>query len=127
MIRKTIHVATTVVLVVLVAVQSTIAQTAPDVWRNFAERLDVGTELTVRLNDGRSFRATLVGVRTDAMLLQPKTRIPVAIQSVPYDEIVRLERAKPGLGAGKAVAIGVATGVGTFFGILALLYGAVGD
>ena len=125
--RKTIHVATTVVLVVLVAVQSTIAQTAPDVWRSFAERLDIGTELTVRLNDGRSFRATLVGVQTDAMLLQPKTRIPVAIQSVPYDEIVRLERAKPGTGVGKAVAIGVATGVGTFFGILALLYGVVGD
>jgi hypothetical protein len=125
--RKTIHVATTVVLVVLVAVQSTIAQTAPDVWRSFAERLDIGTELTVRLNDGRSFRATLVGVRTDAMLLQPKTRIPVAIQSVPYEEIVRLERAKPAAGVGKAVAIGVATGVGTFFGILALLYGLVGD
>jgi hypothetical protein len=125
--RKTIHVATTVMLVVLVAAQSAIAQTAPDVWRSFAERLDVGTELTVRLNDGRSFRATLVGVRTDAMLLQPKTRIPVAIQSVPYEEIVRLERAKPAAGAGKAVAIGVATGVGTFFGILALLYGLVGD
>jgi len=125
--RKTIHVATTVMLVVLVAAQSAIAQTAPDVWRSFAERLDVGTELTVRLNDGRSFRATLVGVRTDAMLLQPKTRIPVAIQSVPYEEIVRLERAKPATGAGKAVAIGVATGVGTFFGILALLYGLVGD
>jgi hypothetical protein len=125
--RKTIHVATTVMLVVLVAAQSAIAQTAPDVWRSFAERLDVGTELTVRLNDGRSFRATLVGVRTDAMLLQPKTRIPVAIQSVPYEEIVRLERAKPAAGVGKAVAIGVATGVGTFFGILALLYGLVGD
>jgi hypothetical protein len=125
--RKTIHVATTVMLVVLVAAQSAIAQTAPDVWRSFAERLDVGTELTVRLNDGRSFRATLVGVQTDAMLLQPKTRIPVAIQSVPYEEIVRLERAKPAAGVGKAVAIGVATGVGTFFGILALLYGLVGD
>ena len=125
--RKTIHVATTVMLVVLVAAQSAIAQTAPDVWRSFAERLDIGTELTVRLNDGRSFRATLVGVRTDAMLLQPKTRIPVAIQSVPYEEIVRLERAKPAAGVGKAVAIGVATGVGTFFGILALLYGLVGD
>ena len=125
--RKTIHVATTVMLVVLVAAQSAIAQTAPDVWRSFAERLDVGTDLSVRLNDGRRFRATLVGVRTDAMLLQPKTRIPVAIQSVPYEEIVRLERAKPGTGVGKAVAIGVATGVGTFFGILALLYGVVGD
>jgi len=125
--RKTIHVATTVMLVVLVAAQSAIAQTAPDVWRSFAERLDVGTELTVRLNDGRGFRATLVGVRTDAMLLQPKTRIPVAIQSVPYEEIVRLERAKPAAGVGKAVAIGVATGVGTFFGILALLYGLVGE
>ena len=39
---------------------------------------------------------------------------------------MQIERTKPGIGAGKAVAIGVATGVGAFFAVLALLF-AVGD
>jgi hypothetical protein len=127
MMRRTLHLVTAVVLVVLVAGHGVAAQTSSDIWRSFAERVDVGTEVNVRLNDGRRFRATLVAARSDAMLVQPKTRIPVPIQAVPYEQILRIERAKPGIGAGKAVAIGVATGVGTFFGILALLYGVVGD
>lgn len=120
------HFIITALLVVLVAVQSVAAQTTADVWRSFAERVDVGTELNVRLNDGRRMRATLVGVRADAVLLQPKTRIPVSIQAVPYDTIVGMER-KAGHSAGKAVAVGVATGVGAFFGIMLLIVAAVAD
>jgi hypothetical protein len=71
-------------------------------------------------------RATLVGVRADAVLLQPKTRIPVAIQAVPYDAIVRMEPRKAGQGAGKAVAIGVATGVAVF-GIVLIFAAAAAD
>jgi hypothetical protein len=61
------------------------------------------------------------------VLLQPKTRVPVPIQPVPYGEIVRLEKTRQGIGAGKAVAIGVATGVGAFFVTLAVMLAAVGD
>jgi hypothetical protein len=124
---RTNCVITAAVLVLCVAVQSVTAQTAPEVWRSFVERVDVGTELNVRLNDGRSIRATLVGVRDDAVLLQPKTRVPVPIQTIPYEEIVRMELRKASGGAGKAVAIGVATGVGTFFGILLVLAATLGD
>ena len=122
-----IHVMTSVVLIVLITVQSVAAQTSSDIWKSFAERVDVGTELNVRLNDGHRFRATLVAVRSDAMLVQPKTRVPVPIQAVPYEQIVRVERTKPGIGTLKAVAIGAATGVGAFFGVLAILFAAVGD
>ncbi len=118
---------TATVLLVLLAVHGVAAQAAPDVWRQFVERVDVGTELNVQLTDGRRIRATLVGSRDDAVLLQPKTRIPVAIQAVPYDAIVRMELRKGGHSAGKAVAIGVATGVGVFFGIMALIVAAIGD
>jgi hypothetical protein len=126
--RFAIHGLTTM-LIVLVSVHSVAAQTparqsARDIWRNFAQRVDVGTELTVQLNDGRRVRATLVGVQDEAVLLQPKTRIAVPVQAVRYDEIVRMEPRKSGNGAGKAVAIGVATGVGTFFGIMALAFAA---
>lgn len=118
---------TATVLLVLVAVQGVAAQTAPDVWKQFVERLDVGKELTVQLSDGRRITATLVGTRDDAVLLQPRTRVPVAIQAVPYDAIVRIEPRKGGHSAARAVAIGVATGVGVFFGIMAIIVAAVGD
>jgi hypothetical protein len=130
--RFTIHVLTIALLTVLISVQSTAAQTssptsARDVWRNFAKRVDLGTELNVQLSDGHRVQATLVGVEDDAVLLQPKTRIAVPVQAVRYDDIVRMEPRKGGHGTGKAVAIGVATGVGTFFGIMLLLLAAVGD
>lgn len=104
------------------------AQATADVWRAFVEKVDVGTQLNVRLNDGTRFRAVLVGVRPDAVLLQPRTRVPVPVQPVPYDAILSLERRKDGgIGAGKAAAIGVATGVGAFFGMMLILVAAVSD
>jgi hypothetical protein len=125
--QRAVHFITATVLVVLMTAHGLSAQTSSEVWRSFAERVDVGTELNVRLEDGQRLRATLVGVRSDAVLLQPKTRIPVPVQAVPYDAIVRLERTKRGVGAGKAVAIGVATGVGTFFATMAILLALVAD
>jgi hypothetical protein len=98
------------------------AQGQPDVWRAFAEKMDVGTELAVRLRDGQRFSATLVAAREDALLVQPKTRVPVPVQPVPYDAILSLERrAEGGMSAGQAAAIGVASGAGTFFAILLIL------
>ncbi len=125
--QRAVHFITATVLVVLMTTHGLSAQTSPEVWRSFAERVDVGTELNVRLADGRRLRATLVGVSSDAVLLQPKTRIPVPVQAVPYDSIVRLEPTKRGVGAGKAVAIGVATGVGSFFAAMAILLALVSD
>jgi hypothetical protein len=114
-------------VITIISLQSIAAQTTTEVWRSFAERIVVGTELNVRLNNGQRFRATLVGAQHDVVLLQPKTRIPVPVQAISYDSIVRIEPRKAGQGVGKAVAIGVATGVGTFFGVMALLVAAVGD
>ena len=125
--RNPIHLVTATAVIVLLAAHSAIAQTPSQIWRSFAEKVEVGTELTVRMNDGRRFRATFVGTQDTAMLVQPRTRIPVPIQAVPYDEVTRIERTRPGVTAGKAVAIGVATGVGAFFGILALMLGVVSD
>lgn len=124
--RTTIHVMTAVVLIMVTAAGSS-AQTAADTWRSFAERVEVGTELNVRLTDGRRVRATLIGVRQDAVLLQPRTRVPVPVQAVSYNDIVRLERRGKGIGTGKAVAIGVATGAGALFGMMAILVAAFGD
>ncbi len=121
------HVTTAAVLVLMMTIQNVTAQSAAEVWRNFVERVDVGTELNVRLNDGRRIHATLVGVGDDAVLLQPKTRIPVPIQAIRYEEIVRIEPRRAGSSPGRAVAIGIATGVGVFFGILAIVAATISD
>ena len=69
----------------------------------------------------------LSGVRDDAVLLQPRTRVPVAVQAVSYSDIVSMERKGKGIGTGKAVAIGVATGVGALFGMMAIMVALIGD
>jgi hypothetical protein len=101
---------------------------AAQVWRDFAQQVDVGSELKVRLIDGENFRATLVRVDETNLLLQPKTRIPVPVQAVPYDAIASLEPTrKGGIGVGKAIAIGVGTGVAAFWGTLVVVVALWGD
>src|ERR671911_2310016 len=83
-----------------------------DIWRAFAQKVDVGTRLKVRLDDGQRVVAMLIDADADGILVQPRTRVPVPVQRIAYDQIASLERDDTrGIGAGKAVAIGVASGV----------------
>ncbi len=116
-------------IVCLLTIQPAVAQ-LPDagaVWRTFAAKVEVGSSVKVRLQDGRAFTATLVEARTDALLLQPRTRVPVPVQPVPYDSIVSIERVRGGIGPGKAAAIGIMTGVGAFFATLVIFVAAIND
>jgi hypothetical protein len=115
-------------ILLLALVTPAVAQTVPDadVWRTFAARLDVGSRIKLRLRDGQRVSATLIQAGPDDLLVQPRTRRAVPVQRVPYDAIVSLERDEArGIGTGKAVAIGVAAGVGAFFGILLLIVAAL--
>ena len=117
-----------VLVLAIAAPAGTAAQVPPDVWRGFVEKVDPGTELNVRLQDGKRFRAVFVSARPDAVLLQPKTRITVPVQAVPYDAIASLERRQGnGMGAAKAAAIGVATGAGVFLAIIGIMFAVYGD
>ena len=117
---------TTALTMTLLTVTS-LAHAQADVWRQFVMKIDVGSELDVRLLNGQRFRATLIAARDDAVLLQPRTRVAVAVQPVPYDAIAAIERREKsaGIGAAKAAGIGVATGAGTFFAILLILMSAL--
>ncbi len=100
---------------------------AADVWRTFAAKVEVGSSIKVRLQDGPPFTATLVEAQAGALLLQPRTRVPVPVQAVPYDSIVSIERVRGGIGPGKAAAIGILTGVGAFFATLVIFVAAIND
>lgn len=111
-------------LVALLIAQPRVASAqvpGPEVWRHFAERLEAGTRISVRMHDGRRVRATLVQVGPDALLIQPRTRLPVPVQPVPYAAIASIEREQPGMSAARAAAIGIGSGTAAFFGILLIL------
>ena len=118
-------------LVVLMTVQPLAAaaqvQDGAQVWRTFAEKIEVGARIKVRLQDGRRVSATLVQVGDDALLIQPRTRVAVPVQPVPYDAIASIERDVPGMSVGKAAAIGVGAGATTFFGVFLIMLAVFAD
>jgi hypothetical protein len=120
----------TIVLCTFIVPATGVAQTSNDagVWRAFVEKVPIGAELNVRLRNGQRFRATIVQVSDQAVMVLPKTRQPVPVQSVAYDDIASLERREHGgISGGKAAAIGVASGVGGFFGAMLILLALIGD
>jgi hypothetical protein len=120
-----------VVLIATLACPSWVAAQAvdePAVWRGFAEKLEPGTTLKVRLASGQRFTATLLQVSSDAMTLQMKTRVPVPPQDVRFADVRSLEvdRGK-GASLAKAVAIGAGVGAGAFFALMALAFAVLDD
>src|SRR5688500_15525133 len=108
------------ILLTVLVTQNLFAQSAPqgDIWRAFAQKIDVGTRVRIRMDDGQRLVATLIEANPDGLLIQPRTRVPVPVQRLAYDRIASLERDDArGIGAAKAVALGLATGVGAFFGM----------
>jgi hypothetical protein len=100
----------------------------PEIWQTFAARLEPGKVVKVRLKNGQRFKATLLDASDTAVTLQPKTRAAVPPQRVPYESIETLEVDRDkGARVAKAVAVGAAVAVGTFFGLMAIVFSAIGD
>ena len=102
---------------------------APDdvaVVREFVKSLPPGTDLRVVTSRGEKIRGTLMAVDDRAVTLKPRVRVPEPMRRVPITEIVDADVVR-GMGAGKAAAIGVASGGGAFFGILVALIAAASD
>ena len=101
-------------------------QAQGDIWRAFAQKVDVGTRVKLRLDDGQRVVATLIEANADGLLVQPRTRVAVPVQRIAYERIASLERDEGrGIAAGKAIAIGVASGVGAFLGTLLILIATI--
>jgi hypothetical protein len=112
------------ILIAVMALQPLAVSAQADtaaVWRTFASNLEVGARITVRLLDGGRVSATLVQAAPEGLLIQPRTRATVPVQSVPYERVASIERDSPGLSAGRAALIGVAAGAAAFFGIMLIV------
>jgi hypothetical protein len=94
---------------------------------DYVMRLPVGSRVRVEKVDGTSFRGTLMKATADAIVVQKNTRIPETPIEVPLAQIARVTVDGGGGAVARNVAIGVATGVGVFLGIMAILAATLGD
>jgi len=102
------------------------APTAADA-RNMADyvqRLPAGSKVRVERTDGTSLRGTLMRATDEAIVVQKNTRIPEPPIDVPIARLARVTTETGGTSTGKAVAIGIASGLGVFLAILAMIAAA---
>jgi hypothetical protein len=120
---KAVSAALVIILIVSVAPPSAFAQSESDgaAWRMLAEKLEGGAAVDMRLRDGRHFKATFIGAREQTMVVQRKTRVPVAVEEVPYEAIASMSRVAPAsMSGGKIAAIALGS-AGAAIGVLYLI------
>ena len=91
-----------------VSARESIAQSADEAiaWRTMAEKLDAGVTVDVRLRNSQHFKATFIAARPDAIVVQRKSRVPVGIETIPYESVASLARVDAaGLSRGKVAGI----------------------
>jgi len=93
----------------------------PAVMSEFVQPIPAGSRVKVERAKGDTIRGTILKTTPDSLVVQRNTRVPETPVEVPYSTIARvtLEDGR-GSSVAKAVGIGVASGVGSFFAILAI-------
>ena len=87
---------------------------------DYVQRLPAGSKVRVERTDGTSLRGTLMRAGSDAIVVQKNTRIPEQPVEVPIAQLARVTLNGGGMSTGKAIAIGIASGAGTFLAILGI-------
>lgn len=93
----------------------------------YVQRLPPGSKVRVERTDGTSLRGTLMKAGPDAIVVQANTRIPEPPIEIPIAQLARVTLNGGGTSTGKAIAIGIASGVGAFFAIVAIVAATISD
>lgn len=102
---------------------STVQRDAED-WRRYIANLPIGTKLTFDLADGVRLTGNILSVDQDAVIVQPRTRLPSPAKRVPFDVIVGLAPdSSGGMNTGSAIAIGAVAGAAAFVAVFLILWG----
>ena len=118
---------TTIALMVLALAAPARAGQARD-WQRLAATLQPGTRLEVHLTDGSHVDGTLVVQDADVLVVNPRTRIPVAPWRVGYAEIQSIDvKRHDGLSPGAKVLVGVGVGAAAVFVGLLIAVAAISD
>jgi len=92
----------------------------------YVQRLPTGSKVKVERTDGSSLKGTLMKAGAETIVVQKNTRVPEPPIEIPVAQIARVT-IDSGTSTGKAVGIGIASGVGAFFAILAILAATFDD
>ena len=89
-------------------------------WRKVAETIELGSKVKVQTTDGKRISGTLMRVDGSAIMLKRNTRRPEPAMTVPFTDMEKLERDKPGGGThiARAIGVGLAVGAGVFFSLV---------
>jgi hypothetical protein len=114
-------------LVVLAATQPLLAQPASsdaERWRAFAQRLEPGARIDVRLRDGTTVRGTLVSVEQTALEVLPYTRVQMPVRALAFRDVDIIERWHKGWSPGTKTLVSIGIGVGGSLIVAALVLAA---
>jgi hypothetical protein len=93
----------------------------------YVQKLPAGSRIRVDRTDGRSMKGTLMRATAQAITVQANTRVPEPPVEIPLNTVTRAQlEGNGGSSTARAVGIGIATGLGVFFGIIAVI-AASGD
>jgi hypothetical protein len=90
-----------------------------DVRRASAERIPIGSTVTIRTNAGTRIIAVLYVVDDTGLTFKPKTRVAAPVQRLTYDQIAEVAAREDRVNIFKYFAIGAAVGGAFFVGLLA--------
>ena len=90
------------------------AQEASRDWQTLASSLKPGTRIELDLADGTHIEGTVLGQEGQGLVINPKTRIPVAPWRIGYSEIrsIEMKNGRQGMPPGTKVLLGIGIGVG---------------
>jgi len=88
---------------------------------DYVQRLPAGSKVRVERTDGSSLRGTLMRATGEVIVVQRNTRIPEPPIDVPIAQLARVTTETGGTSTGKVVAIAIASGLGAFLTILAMI------
>jgi len=126
MVMRTARATTIAVLVLALAVPARAEQ--PRDWQRLAATLPSGTRLELHLTDGSHVDGTLVVQDAEVLVVNPRTRIPVAPWRVAYAEIQSIDvKQRDGLSPGAKVLLGLSVGAAAVFVGLLIAVAAISD
>src|SRR5262245_30768012 len=94
------------VLIILLATPSILTAQGhepPEVWRAFAEKLEAGAFVRVRLLDRSQVKGHFIMVDGDRFRIKPKTRVSVPIRDIQFADIESIDRQREGWSPGLKV------------------------
>ena len=94
----------------------------------FVQQLPPGSVVLIDLRRGRRVRGLLLKATADAVVVQPRTRLPEPPIDVPMTEIVRVQpQSDDGRSLGRAIGVGAAAGAGAALGVFLILLAVFSD